>query len=52
MAAFALVCGHKGFASTPMVLFLNRRDVFRSKLKVSPLSAFVPDYTGNQKLAR
>ena len=46
LEAFAAVCVHSGFRFTPIVLFLNKKDTFKNKLKVSPLSAHMPDYKG------
>ncbi|KAK7475441.1 hypothetical protein BaRGS_00033322, partial [Batillaria attramentaria] len=47
MESFSAVCRHPGFAPTPVVLFLNRRDIFRNKLKVSSLAKAMPDYKGS-----
>ena len=51
LAAFGAVCKHEGFAYTPVVLFLNKKDVFKSKLKVSPLCKYMPEYKGNSNLS-
>lgn len=29
-----------------MILFLNKMDIFRRKIRYSPVSAYFPDYTG------
>ncbi|KIW34553.1 uncharacterized protein PV07_01330 [Cladophialophora immunda] len=34
------------FKDKPIILFLNKIDLFREKLPISPLSAHFPDYTG------
>jgi guanine nucleotide-binding protein subunit alpha, other len=34
------------FKDKPIILFLNKIDLFREKLPISPLSAYFPDYTG------
>jgi guanine nucleotide-binding protein subunit alpha, other len=34
------------FKDKPIILFLNKLDLFRKKLAVSPLSVFFPDYRG------
>ncbi|KIW12166.1 hypothetical protein PV08_09441 [Exophiala spinifera] len=36
------------FKDKPIILFLNKIDLFREKLPVSPLSAHFPDYTGKE----
>jgi guanine nucleotide-binding protein subunit alpha, other len=34
------------FKDKPIILFLNKIDLFREKIKKSPISAHFPDYTG------
>jgi hypothetical protein len=34
------------FRETSMILFLNKRDLFASKLSKVPLNKYFPDYTG------
>jgi guanine nucleotide-binding protein subunit alpha len=34
------------FRDKPIILFLNKIDLFREKLPISPLSTHFPDYTG------
>ncbi|OAP65052.1 hypothetical protein AYL99_01024 [Fonsecaea erecta] len=34
------------FKDKPIILFLNKIDIFREKLPISPVSAHFPDYTG------
>lgn len=34
------------FKNKPIILFLNKIDLFREKIKKSPISAHFPDYTG------
>ncbi|XP_070175902.1 G protein alpha i subunit-like [Littorina saxatilis] len=46
LEAFSSVCHHPGFIHTPLVLFLNKKDTFKAKLKVSPLAAHWPEYKG------
>ncbi|XP_025113632.1 G protein alpha i subunit-like [Pomacea canaliculata] len=45
--SLSVLCRHPSFAETPFILFLNKRDIFRSKLKVTPLSAVMPAYKGS-----
>lgn len=35
------------FKDKPIILFLNKIDLFREKIRKSPISAHFPDYTGN-----
>ncbi|XP_076454592.1 G protein alpha i subunit-like [Babylonia areolata] len=46
LEAFGVICSHESFSSTPVVLFLNKKDAFRNKLKVSPLASYMPAYKG------
>ncbi|KAG5274580.1 hypothetical protein AALO_G00137870 [Alosa alosa] len=43
---FNSICNHKFFATTTMVLFLNKTDIFKNKIKTSPLTICFPNYTG------
>jgi GTPase SAR1 family protein len=43
---FSQICNSKHFASTNMVLFLNKRDLFEDKIKKVPINLAFPDYTG------
>lgn len=43
------------FKNKPIILFLNKIDLFIDKLPVSPISHYFPDYTGgdtNEKAAK
>eukprot|EP00301_Raphidiophrys_heterophryoidea_P022823 c6886_g1_i1.p1 GENE.c6886_g1_i1~~c6886_g1_i1.p1 ORF type:complete len:350 (+),score=51.33 c6886_g1_i1:190-1239(+) len=42
---FQEICSTRFFQSTPIILFLNKKDLFQQKLTHSPLSACFPDYT-------
>ncbi|KAI7849326.1 guanine nucleotide binding protein, alpha subunit [Circinella umbellata] len=46
---FDSICNSKWFTNTSMILFLNKVDVFRRKLRISPIKAYFPDYTGPSK---
>jgi len=43
---FADINNSKWFASTPIILFLNKTDIFRKKLDKVPLTVLFKDYTG------
>jgi guanine nucleotide-binding protein subunit alpha len=46
MTLFESVANSRWFTKTSIILFLNKIDLFRAKLPVSPLSATFPDYKG------
>lgn len=43
---FNSICNHRFFATTSIVLFLNKKDVFTEKIKKAHLSMCFPDYDG------
>lgn len=43
---FNSICNHRYFATTSIVLFLNKKDVFSEKIKKAPLNICFPDYDG------
>ncbi len=43
---FAAICNHPLFVNTSIMLFLNKIDLFKERIKVSPISDYFPDYTG------
>lgn len=43
---FQEICNSRWFVDTSMILFLNKRDVFREKIKNTPLSVGFPEYDG------
>jgi len=43
---FEDICNNEFFTSTPMILFLNKRDLFAEKIKKVPLTVCFPDYQG------
>ncbi|KFO18569.1 Guanine nucleotide-binding protein G(t) subunit alpha-1 [Fukomys damarensis] len=43
---FNSICNHRYFATTSIVLFLNKKDVFSEKIKKAHLSICFPDYGG------
>ncbi|KAL5014005.1 hypothetical protein ScPMuIL_008275 [Solemya velum] len=46
MQIFDSVCNSKWFADTWIFLLLNKTDLFKEKLKKSPLSVYFPEFTG------
>jgi guanine nucleotide-binding protein G(i) subunit alpha len=46
LKVFKEICNLKVFANTHMILFLNKSDIFRDKLKKVQLNKFFPEYTG------
>lgn len=43
---FNSICNHKYFATTSIVLFLNKKDLFQEKVAKVHLSICFPEYTG------
>jgi len=43
---FDEICNSKWFSATPIVLFLNKSDLFRQKIEKIDLKVAFPDYTG------
>lgn len=43
---FDSICNNKWFQETSIILFLNKKDLFESKISKSPLSICFPEYTG------
>ena len=48
MVYFETVCNNEWLANKPVILLLNKTDVFRKKLESIPLSKCFPEYTGTQ----
>jgi len=46
---FDSISNSKWFCNTPIILFLNKIDLFRKKIKYSPVSHYFPDFTGNNE---
>jgi guanine nucleotide-binding protein subunit alpha len=44
---FESICNSKWFINTSMILFLNKVDLFKSKLSRSAIADYFPDYRGN-----
>jgi guanine nucleotide-binding protein G(o) subunit alpha len=43
---FEEICNSRWFRSTAMILFLNKRDLFKEKIKNVPLTVCFPNYQG------
>ncbi|KAF9103045.1 hypothetical protein BGX29_003879 [Mortierella sp. GBA35] len=43
---FDQVCNSHWFIDTSMILFMNKTDIFRNKIKHSSIRAYFPDYSG------
>lgn len=46
LTLFDSICNSPWFTSTPIILFLNKSDLLREKLKTSPIEKHFCDYTG------
>ena len=46
LTLFDSICNSKWFVKTSVILFLNKKDLFQSKLAKSPIINSFPDYTG------
>ncbi|KAF0507847.1 guanine nucleotide binding protein, alpha subunit [Gigaspora margarita] len=43
---FDSICNSQWFVNTSMILFLNKIDIFKEKIPISPVNKYFPDYTG------
>jgi len=43
---FQEIINSKWFLNTPVILFLNKSDLFKDKIQTAPLTAYFPDYKG------
>ncbi|PWZ02427.1 putative guanine nucleotide-binding protein alpha-2 subunit [Testicularia cyperi] len=46
---FDSICNSKWFARTSMILFLNKVDIFRTKIMYSSVTQYFPDYDGDDQ---
>ncbi|ORX98462.1 guanine nucleotide binding protein, alpha subunit [Basidiobolus meristosporus CBS 931.73] len=46
LTLFDSICNSRWFVRTSIILFLNKIDLFKEKLAISPLSNFFPDFEG------
>ncbi|XP_039257490.1 guanine nucleotide-binding protein G(i) subunit alpha isoform X1 [Styela clava] len=47
MKLFDSICNNKWFTETSIILFLNKKDLFESKISKSPLTICFPEYQGS-----
>jgi len=47
LTLFDSICNSRWFVKTSMILFLNKIDLFKTKLLKSPMGKYFPDYTGS-----
>ena len=47
MQVFETICNNKWFFKTPIILFLNKVDLFQEKIAKSPLTICFPEYAGS-----
>ncbi|KAF9997875.1 hypothetical protein BGZ80_004820, partial [Entomortierella chlamydospora] len=45
---FDQICNSQWFIDTAMIMFMNKTDIFREKIKTSSIKAYFPDYTGQE----
>ncbi len=45
---FDSICNSQWFVNTSMILFLNKIDIFREKIRNSPVKKYFPDYPGKK----
>ncbi|KAI8093262.1 putative Gpa2-guanine nucleotide-binding protein alpha-2 subunit [Halteromyces radiatus] len=46
---FDTICNSPWFVNTSMILFLNKIDIFKEKINVSPVSRWFPDFKGDNQ---
>lgn len=49
LVLFDTICNSPWFINTSMILFLNKIDIFKEKILVSPVSKWFPDFKGDDK---
>ena len=47
---FEQICNSKWFTKTSMILFLNKIDLFQTKLRYSSVSSYFPEFKGKSNL--
>ncbi|CAG5124518.1 unnamed protein product, partial [Candidula unifasciata] len=48
---FHTVASYDGFSRAPIILFLNKKDLFQQKLKKVPITVAFPEYNGENEFA-
>ncbi|KAG2206821.1 hypothetical protein INT47_007577 [Mucor saturninus] len=48
LTLFQSICDMEWFAKTSIILFMNKTDLFKKKLKTSPLKTYFPKYKGGE----
>lgn len=46
LVLFESIINSRWFLRTSIILFLNKIDIFRHKIPLSPLNKYFPDYNG------
>ncbi|KAF9117041.1 hypothetical protein BGX27_005591 [Mortierella sp. AM989] len=46
MMLFDQICNSQWFIDTAMIMFMNKTDIFREKIKTSNITGYFPDYSG------
>ncbi|KAI8615279.1 G protein alpha subunit [Chytriomyces sp. MP71] len=46
MTLFSSICNHQVFRKTSMMVFMNKIDIFKTKLNSSPIANYFPTFTG------
>lgn len=46
LTLFQSICNMEWFSKTSIILFMNKTDIFKKKLKSSPLKLYFPKYKG------
>ena len=52
MVLFDSICNNKWFAKTSLVLFLNKKDLFKEMISNNPLNMCFPEYEGKTESHR
>jgi len=50
LTLFDSICNHPSFTSTPTILFLNKKDIFLTRIQHIPLAFCFADYKGRRFL--
>ena len=49
MNIFDSIANNKWFTNTSIILFLNKKDLFEEKIKITPLKICFPEYSGQNE---